>query len=190
MVRNSIQRSIKLLYTFYLFLLIPGFWNFYGWVHFLWLSHFVLLLAYFATLFESKFLASMAAVGYIAYAIGWTLDYLYTLISPTPAFTQYMLNEQIPLVLRILSLFHILLIPFLLWIVFRLGYDRRAWPFQIGASSLLLWLTWIVQPNENINLVYGYLAIGWKAVPFLILLSLINAMIIFATHKVLHRIYR
>jgi len=180
---HSIPKIFKVLFTLYLLILIPGFWMSYGPTHFLWLSHIILLMTYFATLFESKFLASMASVGYLPYAIGWTLDFLYTLVSPVPGFTEYMLNVNTPLGLRALSLFHAALIPLLLWLTRRLGYDARAWPFQISAFTLLLFLTWALSsPYENINLAYGYLELGWKPLPYLVLLSFLNALAILATH--------
>lgn len=188
-VVRSIPKSIKIIFSLFLLLLIPSFWRQYGLSHFLWLSHVMLLVTYVATIFESRFLASMAATGYLAYAIGWTIDFIYTLIFPSIGFTGYMLDGNIPVALRVISLFHIALIPYLSWLVFRLCYDKRAWPFQIALSSLLLFLTWALRvSNENINLARSYQEIGWRALPYLMLLCLVNAMIIFSTHRVLMKI--
>jgi hypothetical protein len=50
-----------------------------------------------------------------------------------------MFDVQVPLFLRLMSLFHIITPPLLLWAIWKLGYDKRGWKFQTLTA-------WIVVP--------------------------------------------
>jgi hypothetical protein len=71
--------------------------------------------------------------------------------------TAYMFDPEIPLLIRGLSLYHVALPVLLLWLLYRLGYDRRA----LAAQTLLCWIVFPVSyfvssPEANINFVYGF----------------------------------
>ena len=68
-----------------------------------------------------------------------------------------MFDPEIPLLIRGLSLYHLALPLLLLWLLYRLGYDRRA----LVAQTLLCWIVFPVSylvssPQANINYVYGF----------------------------------
>src|SRR5207247_1887208 len=68
----------------------------------------------------------------------------------------YMFDRKIPRRVRALSLFHLWLPPLLLWMIARLGYDRRALRAQTAASCVLLVTTYaLTTPSDDINWVYG-----------------------------------
>jgi hypothetical protein len=68
----------------------------------------------------------------------------------------YMLDTARPLGLRALSLFHVVLPVVLVWLVHRLGYDRRAWAYQSIVALVVLPVTyWLTDPRDNVNWVYG-----------------------------------
>src|SRR3989441_9513849 len=50
--------------------------------------------------------------------------------------TEFMFDAQLPLFLRLLSLFHVVTPPLLLWAIWRLGYDKRGWKLQ----TLTMWI--------------------------------------------------
>lgn len=52
--------------------------------------------------------------------------------------TEYMFDSGLPLPLRLLSCFHLVTPPRLLWAVYRLGYDRRALRLQVALTAGLL----------------------------------------------------
>jgi hypothetical protein len=56
--------------------------------------------------------------------LGWNLDFLVG--GRLTGLAAYMFDRRMPLHLRSLSLFHVALPPLLLWLLRRLGYDRRA----------------------------------------------------------------
>ena len=67
-----------------------------------------------------------------------------------------MFKSDKPLFVRGLSLFHLVLPFFLVWLVYVLGYDSRAWILQ----TFLFWTVVLVcylftKPSDNINWVFG-----------------------------------
>jgi hypothetical protein len=158
--------------------------------NFLWFSDITLLLAFFAVLFESSLLASMAAIGGIIFESLWTLTLLTALVFNVQfELTNYMFDPSIPIWIRLISLFHIILPPLLIWLMIRLAYKRVAWPIQIGIIWIAIVLTWLfTDPNENINFVFGYQKIGWSPVPYLLLEAGVMAFILTATHLLILRI--
>jgi hypothetical protein len=67
-----------------------------------------------------------------------------------------MFDARRPLWIRAISLFHVFLPVVLAWMVWRLGYDRRALVAQTLLAWVVLPVTWLVtEPQVNINWVYG-----------------------------------
>jgi hypothetical protein len=78
--------------------------------------------------------------------------------------TDYMFDQNKSLFLRSLSLFHGWLPLLLIWLVFRLGYDRRAFAAWTALSVALLLFCYLFMPGPsptagnaavNINYVHG-----------------------------------
>ena len=150
---------LKIGYTIFVCLLVPVYWAKYGPANFLWFSDIALLLTLPALWLESSLLASMMAVGVLLLEIAWNLDFFGRLVSGKSLFelSKYMFDPSIPLGVRALSLFHIVLPPLLLWMVYRLGYDERAFIAQtILAWVVLLLSYWLAKPSENVNWVRGF----------------------------------
>src|SRR5438552_18792150 len=87
----------------------------------------------------------------------WVVDFLGGAVGhPITGMTNYMFNPGIPLFVRGLSSFHGWLPFLLLWMVWRLGYDRRALALQAAVCWLdLLLCYWLVDdpngPAANVN---------------------------------------
>ncbi len=189
-MEGSPNRKIPLIAKGAFSVFIVG-WFFSNWVgnglhSFLWICNASLLLVFLALIFESKLLASMALVGDFVYAVIWNIDFHATLVSPFKGMTGYMLGPNHLLWLRTFSLFHIALPVLMVWLIFRLGYDRRAWPLQFLLSTFLGYISWVVGgPDKNINGVYSYekvAAFNMAPVLYLTLLTLVNGGVIFLTH--------
>lgn len=181
---------------FFAFLLIlgPVNWLTYGPGNFLWISDITLFLAFLACVFESSFIASMAAIGGLVFETLWVIDLFVGLFFGHAFLTDYMFNSELPLWVRFVSLFHITL-PFLLfWLIWRLGYDRRAWIYE----TFLIWVVLVAtrlltKPEENINLVFSYREISWLySHPFLALFmqGLIVALVFALTHWLVLRVLK
>lgn len=70
--------------------------------------------------------------------------------------TEFIFSPVDPLEIRLLSVsLHVLTPPVLLWSVWKLGYDRRALPFQIAAAAVVLAVSYFGGPDRNLNWSWG-----------------------------------
>lgn len=155
---QHIPLGVKVPYTLFVFVLVPVYWAQYGPANFLWFSDIALLVTMVALWRASRFLASMMAVGVLLPEIGWNIDFFAALLlghAPV-GIAAYMFDPEIPLYLRALSGFHFALPPLLLWMLYRLGYDHRAWKAQTLLTWIVLPLSRVFStPEHNVNWVYG-----------------------------------
>lgn len=193
---RKIPPLAKWTFTLFISIFIPTYWIGYGPTNFLWLSDIALFLAFLATLFESRLLASMAAVGGFASTTLWSCDFLFTLFThffypSVSGFTAYMFDPDHPLWLRALSLFHLAAPFLLLWLLFRLGYDKRAWLFQIAVAWLALWTTWFfASPSTTVNLLSFHKTLHLPIIPY-VLLECLGVVLLFAcTHWFFQRKFK
>ena len=97
-----------------------------------------------------------------------------------------MFNSELSFWLRTLSLFHVVLPFFLLWLIYRLGYHKWAWIFQIVFFGIVIPITWLVtDPSKNINGVFSYKTYKWfniESTFFLIIEFIVVAIIISVSH--------
>ena len=151
--------SVKLFYTLFVCVLVPVYWRHYGLANFLWFSDLALLIGLAATWLESPLLASTQAVSVLLLETLWITDFLVRLVTGKKiiGIAEYMFKSDKPPFVRGLSLFHLVLPFFLVWLVYVLGYDSRAWILQ----TVLFWMVVLVcylftNPPDNINWVFGF----------------------------------
>ena len=160
---HQIPLGLKLAYTVFVAVLVPIYWDKYTPLNFLYFCDVALLLTVPALWLESSLLASMMAVGITLPQLIWQVDFISFLLFRTHFpldFTSYMFNPEKPLYLRGLSFFHFWLPILLLWMVWRLGYDRRALLSQIALTALILLLSYLFTARidglaGNVNKVFG-----------------------------------
>jgi hypothetical protein len=164
---DSLPLWSKLGYTAFVAVLVPYYWHAYGPTNFLYFCDVALLLTLVALWRESALLASMSAVGILLPQALWITDFLCGCFRVRlTGMTEYILNPHLPLVTRGFSFFHFWLPFVLLWLVWRLGYDRRAWRYWTILALVLMLICYffmpappapVDQPNlpVNINYVYG-----------------------------------
>ena len=158
---------LKVSYTAFMAVLIPVYWYHYGPTNFLYFCDIALLLTLVGVWIESPLLISLPTVGILIPQALWCVDFFVQLCGfKMTGMTGYMFDGTKPLFLRGLSLFHGWL-PFLLvYLVFKVGYDRRAlkgWTvFSIGLCLAAFFLfpkagETLPDPNlpRNINYVFG-----------------------------------
>jgi hypothetical protein len=162
---RSIPLSLKLAFTAFMAVLIPVYWANYGPTNFLYFCDMALLLTLLGVWLESPLLVSMPTVGILAPQILWVADFGLNLTGVhLTGMTDYMFNEASPLLLRGLSLFHGWL-PFLLvYLVWRLGYDRRAFASWTALAWSLMLVSYFFLPGPrpdagltpvNVDYVFG-----------------------------------
>ena len=162
---SRIPFGIKIVYTAFMGVLIPVYWINYGPANFLYFCDIALILTLVGMWREDRLLISMCTVGILAPQILWLADFLahFAGLSIT-GMTDYMFDQSKSLFLRGLSLFHGWLPLLLLYLVLRVGYDRRAlWSWTALAWGVLL-VCYFLMPGPrpdpgnaavNINYVHG-----------------------------------
>lgn len=130
----------------------------YGPQNFLWLCNLAQFLVLYALFRGDRLLLSSQAGLVCIVGLAWTTDFLVALATGgrSAAFTGYMFDPALPLPARAISLYHIGLPVFMIWVLRRSGYDRRGPWLQtvIGAAAVAAgWL--LTEPHRNINWVHG-----------------------------------
>ena len=171
----AISPWIALSATAFVAVLVPVYWKIYGPENFLWFSDIALGTTVAALWLESPLLASMMVLAIGLPETAWNLDFFWRLATGRGLFgmADYMFDPKIPRFVRALSLFHVWMPALLLWMVARLGYDRRAWAFQSVVALVVFPLSRAVTPSaDNVNWVHGPGSApaprGWLWVGFLV----------------------
>jgi hypothetical protein len=162
--RPRIPMAVKLACTAFMGVLVPYYWVTYTPWNFLFFCDVALLMTLAALWLESPLLASIPAVGITLPQLLWVLDFLTG--GRVVGMATYMFDPRYPLFVRGLSLFHGWLPFLLLWLVWRLGYDRRALLAQTVLTWALLLVCYLIAPGPpapvsnpnaavNINYVFG-----------------------------------
>ena len=157
---------LKLAYTAFMAVMVPVYLANYGPTNFLYFCDVALIITLIAIWIESPLLVSMCAVGILASQALWVIDFASNVVGhPLTGLTDYMFAADHSLFLRGLSLFHGWL-PFLLvYLVWRLGYDKRGLPaWTIVAWALVLVCFFFMPPPRpdpgltpvNIDYVWGF----------------------------------
>jgi hypothetical protein len=163
---RKVPLAVKLAYTAFMAVLVPSYWINYGPTNFLYFCDVALFLTLASLWTEQPLWAGMAAVGILVPQMLWVVDFLCGLVGFHPVgMTEYMFNTKNPLFNRSLSLFHGWLPFFLVWLVYRLGYDRRSLPGWTVLAWVLMLICYLwmppppADPNSNkpvnINYVFG-----------------------------------
>ena len=147
---------IKLGWTLWVAVWVPLYWSHYGPRNFLWfcdIGNFMILAALWT---ESAVVFSWQSCSVLLIQLLFTVDLVARAVTGHHPIggTGYMFNDDgsnIPVGMRLLSLFHVATPPLLLFALKRLGYDRRGLYCQIATAAVVLpicWLGW----NEKVNL--------------------------------------
>jgi hypothetical protein len=189
---GRISLWIKILYSLFLCVLVPVYWHHYGPANFLWASDIALFLVFAALWSEKRLPSSMMAIGVLPFEIGWIIDFLTG--AQLLGLTSYMFEPELPLYLRGLSLFHIALPAIMIFLLNRLGYDRRALVGQTLLTWILLPVTYFVtDPAANINFVFGFGDEPQTLIHPLLYLALemilLPVIVYFPGHLVLQRLF-
>ncbi len=198
---------VKVAYSAFVAIVVPSYWVTYSPWNFLYFCDIALLVTTMAIWIESPLLVSMQAVAITVPQLLWVVDFLFRLIAGVhiTGVTSYMLDSSIPLFLRALSLFHGWLPFFLLWLLSRLGYYRRALGIQSVVAIMVLLISYLFAPAPppsashpnwavNINYVYGLddkhpqtMMAPWLWLLFIMAVTVI--VIYLPTHFVLRRVF-
>ena len=166
--KNVIPLSIKVIFTAFMAVLVPFYWKSYGPSNFLYFCDVALFLTLIGVWTENKLLISLPAVGILVPQFIWVIDFVGGFFGLAPlGMTEYMFDQNIPLFARGLSLFHGWLPFLLIYLVYKVGYDKRAFKYWTVIAWVLLCVCYFVMPAPgavleninapvNINYVFGF----------------------------------
>jgi len=185
---------LKLAYSLLCVVIFPIWLRTYGPRNFLWFSDIALFTTAAALWLESPLLASMMALAIVLPETGWAVSFFGRLLFGVrfSDMADYMFDAEKPRYVRALSLFfHVAMPAVLIWILYRLGYDARAFVAQTALAWIVLPVTYaLTTPQENINWVYGLWGGAQKRVPPLVYLAAFMIVVPLAVYLPMHFLFQ
>lgn len=135
---------------------IPVYWRTWGASNFLHLCDIAVILTCVGLWFNSALLISSQAVASLLPDAAWAIvagSKLF-LTRPLVPGTESFFDPHYALWIRLLSLYHLVMPPLLLWAVYRLGYDRRGWALQAAIALPAFVAARFTSPADNINFAF------------------------------------
>jgi len=182
---------IKVLWTVCVIAWIPLYWRQYGPQNFLFFCDLGNLFITAGLWMESSLIFSWQASGLLLFQTVFIVDVAGTFLSGRHWIggTEYMFDPHIPLSIRLLSLFHVVTPPLLLWAIARLGYDGRGWKYQTLTAWIVVPINYFWRPEYDVNWARGPFFREQHVVPglsyLLAYLIVVPVSIYYPTHRFL-----
>jgi hypothetical protein len=182
---------IKVLWTVCVIAWIPLYWRQYGPQNFLFFCDLSNLFITAGLWMESALIFSWQASGLLLFQTLFIIDLAGTFLSGRHWIggTEYMFDPHIPLSIRLLSLFHVVTPPLLLWAIIRLGYDGRGWKYQTLTAWIVVPINYFWRPEYDVNWARGPFFREQHVVPgltyLLAYLIVVPVSIYYPTHRFL-----
>lgn len=166
----------------------PVYWRQYGAQNFLFFCDIGNVLIGIGLWLESSLVFSWVACGVLFFQTLYTVDLAGTLLTGHHFIggTEYMFDLGVPLYVRVLSLFHVVTPPLLLWAIRRLGYDRRGWKLQTLTAWIAVPINYFWRPELDVNWARGLFFHKQHAVPgwvyVALYLTVVPLTVYFPTH--------
>jgi hypothetical protein len=148
---------LKIAWTIWVLCWMPVYLRQYGAQNFLFFCDLGNFLVAVALWCESPLIFSWQASSLLLFQSLFAVDLLGTLVTGRHLIggTEYMFDTGVPLSVRLLSLFHIVTPPLLLWAIARLGYDRRGWRWQTVCCWVVVPINYLWRPGFDVNWARG-----------------------------------
>ena len=186
----------KLGYTVFVVIVVAIWLRYYGWRNLLWFSDIALIGAVPAFWLEDARIASVLAVAVLLPEMLWNVDLAGRLLlrRRISGLTDYMFEQDRPLILRRLSLFHVPLPLVLFWLLAAYGYaEPIALPGAIVLAAVVLPLSRAVStPEKNINWSWGLGPVQSRMPAYLYVLLLFLGFVVLVfvpTHAILRNTF-
>jgi hypothetical protein len=185
---------LKIAWTLWLVVWAPLYWKQYGVQNFLFFCDLGNFLIGIALWLESPLLFSWQACGLLLFQSVYTIDLADALLTRRHAIggTEFMFDPGVPLSIRLLSLFHVITPPLLLWALWKLGYDRRGWKYQTLITWIVVPINYFWRPQFDVNWARGLFFREQHVIPGWIYLwgylMVVPLLIYFPTHLFLARL--
>lgn len=151
--KRLVPLAAKAGFTAFLCVMIPIYLRDYGPTNFLYFCDVALLLALVGIWTESALLIGMCSVGILLPQFLWLADFgAHVLGFKITGMTNYMFDARKPLFTRGLSLFHGWFPLLLVWLLGKVGYDKRALPAWTALSFVLILVCHLFLPGAGAHL--------------------------------------
>jgi hypothetical protein len=191
MARMRIPLWLKIVWSLWVAAWVPFYWKQYGAQNFLYFCDLGNLLIAVALWTESRLIFSWQATGLLLFQTLYTIDLFGALLSGKHIIggTEYMFDARIPLSVRLLGLFHVVMPPLVLWAIWRLGYDGRGWKLQTLTTWIVVSINYFWRPDRDVNWARGLFYREQHMVPGAVYLLayfvLVPLLVYFPTHLLL-----
>lgn len=187
---------LKIGWTLWLILWAPLYWRQYGPQNFLYFCDIANVLIGIGLWLESPLIFSWAACGVLLFQTLYTVDLAGALLTGHHLIggTEYMFDPHLSLTIRLLSLFHVVTPPLLLWAIWRLGYDGHGWKVQALMTWIVVPINYFWRREQDVNWARGPFFREQHLIPgtvYLIgYLIVISIFVYFPTHLFLAHLTR
>jgi hypothetical protein len=183
---------LKVLWTVWVALWVPVYWREYGLQNFLYfcdLGNFLILAGLWL---ESRLIFSWQACSLLLFETLFVIDLAGAMLIRRHFIggTEFMFDANVPLLIRLLSLFHLVTPFLLLWTLARLGYDPRAWKWATAEVWLVAPVNYFWRPQFDINWARGLFQREQHLLPppiYLLGYLLVVPLILLPTHWLFQR---
>jgi hypothetical protein len=171
------------------------YWHTWGAANFLHLSDIAMILTCLGLWSNSALLISSQAVASLAVDTVWTLDVVWKSLFGRYLMggTEYLFDTRYPLWVRLITLFHLVMPPLLLWALHRSGYDRRGWILQSAVALPVFIASRYTSPAQNTNFVFAdpFFHRAWGPAPVYVAIAFLFMLLVvyFPTHLLLKRLF-
>ena len=182
---------LKVGWSVWVLVWMPFYWHQYGLQNFLYFCDLGNLFFAAALWLESPLLFSWQACALLLFQSLYTVDLIGAILSRTHFIggTEYMFDPHLPLLVRLLGLFHVVTPPLLLWAIWRLGYDARGWKYQTLTAWVVVPINYFWRPEYDVNWARGPFFREQHIVPGLVYLAAylvaVPVLVYWPTHLVL-----
>ena len=182
---------LKVGWTVWLLVWAPLYFKQYGAQNFLFFCDLGNVLIGVGLWLESPLIFSWQACELLVFQTLYIIDLLTALLAGFHPIggTEYMFDAHISLLIRLLSLFHVVTPLLLLWAIGVLGYDSRGWKFAAIETWMVVLMNYFWRPEFDVNWARGpffrpqHLVPGWAYL--LIYFSVVPGLIFWPTHRFL-----
>lgn len=171
------------------------YWWYWGPGNFLRLCDVAVIVSCIGLWTSNSLLISSQAVGTLLVNLLWALDAggrFFFGRHPIGG-TEYLFDLRYPLWIRLLTLFHLVSPPLLLWALHRVGYSRRGWLLQSAITVAAFAATRWTSPELNINFAFRdpFFRRAWGAAPVHIAVSALFLVVVayLPTHLFLRHVF-
>jgi len=187
---------LKIGWTLWLLIWAPVYWHQYGAQNFLYFCDIGNILIGIGLWLESPLIFSFAACGLLLFQSLFIIDLGGALLTGHHFIggTEYMFDPHLSLWVRLLSLFHIVTPPLLLWAIWRLGYDPGGWKLATLTTWIVVPINYFWRPEQDVNWARGLFFHEQHVVPgwvYLVVYLIVAPVVIYLpTHLFLRRLTR